>query len=946
MDSLRVSVLGPVRAWYGESELPIGAPRQRAVLATMAVQAGRVVSRDELVDALWGDDPPGSAANIVHTYVARLRRVLEPGRGPRAPGRVLIASPPGYLLCLDPGQVDAALFGRYLSQARESRLADRPDAAVESYDHALTLWSGPPLTGVPGPFAEMERVRLNEEYWTAVEDRAEAMLMTGRAADAAADLAGRVRDQPLRERLHGLLMLALYRAGRQAEALAVYRDARHLLAEELGLEPGPELQRLHQQILAGDDALTAAQTRTAPAAQAQVTRVIPAQLPHGIGDFSGRRAELAELVALAPPVTSGATTADRGAVAISVIDGIAGVGKTALAVQAAHQITSRFPDGQLFLDLHGFTPGTTPMSPDEALGHLLRGLGADPRHIPSGIDEQAAMYRSMLAGRRALIVLDNADSVGQVRPLLPGAGTCLVLITSRNRLDGLIARDGARRIALDVFTDDEATALLARICRAGQVAAERAAAAELARLCGYLPLALRIAAERAATHASHTLAELATDLAAEQQRLDLLAVADDDPTSVRAAFSSSYHALPAATARTFRLLGLHPGTDITVPAAAALLDVTSGRTRVLLEELGRRHLVEETERGRYRFHDLIRVYAAEQAARQPRIQQTRASHRLVQWYLHTADAADALLDRRRPRVPLAPPGRRSMPLRFSSYAEALRWCDAESGNLLELTRHAARCGMHTLAWQLPAAMLGYFYLRKPWTTWLTVSRIGLTAARRAGDLLGQAVMHTSLGIVHAELREPQAAICHLTTALELVRTLGHRDGEAIVLATLGAVYRDMKQYDQAVTSLRGALAVWKQAGDRWGQAIAFHNLGEARLCMGQARQAITDLQQALRIRRDIGDQYGAAWTRHDIAAAHYHLGDLPSAVSHLHDALVTRRNLGDRWGEARTLTLLGETLTSAGQRDEARNNLLSAHAIFAELGDPRTAEIEKCLRTA
>jgi DNA-binding SARP family transcriptional activator/tetratricopeptide (TPR) repeat protein len=935
MDSLRVSVLGPVRAWYGESELVVGAPRHRAVLAVMAVQAGRVVSRDELVDALWGDDPPGSAANIVHTYVARLRRVLEPGRGPRAPGQVLVAAPPGYLLRLDPGRVDAALFARYLSQARESRLADRPDAAVVSLDHALMLWSGPPLAGVPGPFAEVERARLSEEYWTAVEDRAEALLVSGRAADVAVELAGRVRDQPLRERLRGLLMLALYRGGRQAEALAVFRDIRHLLAGELGIEPGPELQRLHQQILAADDALMPEQTSTVTGAahRSRPARVIPAQLPHDAGDFTSRRAELGELIALAPPVSASAGTTDPGAVVISVIDGIAGVGKTALAVRAAHQAASRFPDGQLFLDLHGFTPDTTPMSPGEALGHLLRGLGADPQHIPPGIDDQSAMYRSMLAGRRVLIVLDNADSAGQVRPLLPGAGTCLVLITSRNRLDGLIARDGARRIALDVLTPGEATALLARISKAGQVAAEPSAAAELARLCGYLPLALRIAAERAAAHTSHTLADLAAELAAEHQRLDLLAVADD-PTSVRAAFSSSCHALPAATARAFRLLGLHPGADITAPAAAALLGTIPSRARTVLEELGRRHLIEETGQGRYRFHDLIRVYAAEQAARQTRDQQTRAMRRLVQWYLHTADAADAIVDPRRPRVPLSPPGHALQPLRFSSNSQALHWCDAESGNLLAVTRHAANCGMHTLAWQLPTAMFGYFYLRKPWTTWLTATRIGLSAARCAGDPLGQAATHTSLGIAHGELCQPEAAICHLTQALALARTIGHRGGEAIALVTLGAAYRDLKRYDQAFISLRSALAIWRQAGDRWGQAIAFQYLGETYLSMGRARQAITNLQQALRIRRDIGDQYGAAWTRYDLAAAHCNLGDLGTAISHLHDALLTRQKIGDRWGEARTLALLGETLTAARRPGEARQNMLSAHAIFTELGDP------------
>jgi hypothetical protein len=351
-------------------------------------------------------------------------------------------------------------------------------------------------------------------------------------------------------------------------------------------------------------------------------------------------------------------------------------------------------------------------------------------------DDQAAMYRSMLAVRRALIVLDNARSAEQVRPLLPGAGTCLVLVTSRNRLDGLIARDGATRIALGVLTADEATALVASISDAGKPTAEPCVFAELARLCGYLPLALRIAAERAATPAGGSLADLAAELSTEDERLDLLAVADD-VTSVRKVFASSYHALPEAIAQAFGLLGLHPGTDISTAAAGALLGTTPRHARTMLDELARGHLIEQTAPDRYRFHDLIRVYAAELAAAQPHDQQAEATSRLVEWYLHTADTADAIVDPRRPRVPLGPPSHPMQPMGFGSYAQALRWCEAESGNLPAITRHAADCGLLSEAWQLPSALFGYFYLRKPWTAWISTAQTGLTAARRAGDLLGQ-----------------------------------------------------------------------------------------------------------------------------------------------------------------------------------------------------------------
>jgi DNA-binding SARP family transcriptional activator/tetratricopeptide (TPR) repeat protein len=956
---LRLEVMGPVRAWRDEAELALGAPKQRALLARLAVQPGRLVSRNELIDALWGDDPPASAVNSVYRYVAELRGVLEPGRGHRATGRVLIATSSGYLLRLDPEQVDVALFARFLREARAALTAGRQGAAVTSFDRALALWSATPLSGIPGPFAEAERARLVEEYRTAVEDRADALLSSGCALDLTAELADHVREQPLRERLRGLLMLSLYRAGRRAEALAVFRDARRLLVEELGIEPGTALQRLHQRILADDllapgqasDLLAPGQASRAAGA-AQVARpppmpltptqpppAPPAQLPHDVDGFTGREAELNGLLALVSPqagVNGGPPCA--GPVVILVIDGPAGVGKTALAVHAAHRVAASFPDGQLFVDLRGFTPRSSPMTAEEALGHLLHGLGADPQRVPADPDDQAAMYRTLLARRRVLIVLDNADCAEQVRPLLPGTGPCHVLITSRNRLDGLIARDGAHRIVVGVFSPHEATTLLERFCPGGQVAAEHGAAVHLARLCGYLPLALRIVAQRASTRCGGTLAELAAELAAERGRLDLLAVADD-PTSVRAAFDWSYRALPPGAAEAFRMLGAHPGPDIAAPAAAALLGSAPDHARALLDELARRHLIEETSPGRYRFHDLIRCFAAEQAAGLGRDRQADAVRRLAQWYLHTADAADFILDPRRPRVPLDGPEQALRPLRFGSYAEALDWCDAEQDNILPVTRSAAAAALHSAAWQLPVALFGYFYLRKPWTIWLAATETGLAAACRANDQLGLAATRTSLGIAHAELRRPEAAIDYLTQALPLVQEIGHRDGEAIIDVILGASHRDLELYDQAIDYLQQALAIWQGTGDRWGEAISLQYLAETHLGTRQFRQAITELHRALRIRRDIGDEYGAAWIQHDLAAAHRHLGDFSAAVHHLGHALSVRRRIGDRWGEASTLGLLGTTLSAVGRGDEARAALTAAHGIFNDLGDPRAAEI-------
>ncbi|HEY7143137.1 MAG TPA: BTAD domain-containing putative transcriptional regulator [Streptosporangiaceae bacterium] len=954
-ESLRLEVLGPVRAWLGEAELALGPPMQRALLARLGMQPGQLATRSELIDALWGEAPPASAANSVHHYVAALRGVLEPGRGHRAPGRVLTAASSGYLLRLDPGQVDAALFARFLRAAREAHAAGHLDTAAASFDRALALWPATPLPGIPGPFAEAERARLAEQYWTAVEDRADALLSSGRAADLTAELVGQVRDQPLRERLHGLLMLSLYRSGRRAEALAVFRDARRLLVGELGIEPGTALQRLHQRILAADDALIPKQAsrtvetvqpikpRPVPPAPPRPPAMPPAQLPHDVEGFTGREAELSRMFALVPwPASGDGGPAQPGPVVILLIDGAAGVGKTALALHLAHRVAASFPGGQLFADLRGFTPRSDPVSADEALSYLLSGLGTDPQHIPADPDHQIAMYRTLTARRRVLIVLDNANSAEQVRPLLPGTGPCLVLITSRNRLDGLVASDGAHRIALGVLSPAEATALLRRFCRDGQVAAEPGAAADLARLCGYLPLALRIAAQRASARPGGTLADLAGELSRERGRLDLLAA--DDLTSVRVAFNWSYRALPPDVAEAFRMLGAHPGPDITAPAAAALLGVAPDRAGALLGELARSHLIEEDAAGRYQFHDLIRSYAAEQAAGLPPGRLAGGMRRLAGWYLHTADAADFILDPRRPRIPLEPPGQEFRPMRFGSYASALDWCDAERDNILPVTRHAADTGLHAPAWQLPVALFGYFYLRKPWTTWLAATETGLAAARRAGDPLGQAATRTSLGIAHAELLRPESAIDHLSQALPLVRELGHPGGEAIILVILGAAHRDLKLYAQAIGYLHQALVIWRGAGDRWGQAIALQYLGETHLCTRRSGQAITELREALRIRTGIGDEYGAAWIRHDLAAAHQQTGDFSTAVNQLHHALAIRRRIGDRWGEASTLGLLGTTLAAAGCHDQARTALSSAHGIFTDLGDPRATEIDDQLR--
>src|SRR5580692_9061046 len=626
--ALHVGVLGPVMAWYGDQELPVGQPRQQAVLGILAMRANRVISRGELVDAVWGQDPPASAEGGVYTYVAGLRRVIEPTRSARGPGRVLVSSGAGYVLHLVPGQPDAVAFEQQVARARQLRKNGDPVAAVDALEGALGLWRGVAFAGVPGPFAETERVRLAELRSGAAEERADVLLWLGRHEEVVPDLTALVADHPLRERMRGLLMIALYRGGRHAEALRVFADGRHVLAEELGIDPGTELSRIHQQVLTCDPALNlaAAATRDAPLDQAggserprpqaagtggsnEAVLPLPAQLPLDAQGFSGRHDELRTLHDMLPSARGAET------VPVAVISGTAGVGKTALAIRFGHQVAKHFPDGQLYINLRGRDPGRPPMEPIEALGLLLVSFGMPPHRLTSSAEERAALFRSLVDGKRILAVLDNASNAAQVRPLLPGSPDCLVVVTSRNRMAGLVAAEGATLISLDVLCDHEAHEMLARRLGRERVAAEPQAANEIIAACAGLPLALSIAVGRAtAGRAKRPLAQLAAELRDARNRLDALEEGDA-ATDVRAVLSWSYDQLSPVAARVFRLLGLHPGPDVSLSAAASLAGISRAEAGTALRELTRTHMAAEHLPGRFTFHDLLRVYATDQAER-------------------------------------------------------------------------------------------------------------------------------------------------------------------------------------------------------------------------------------------------------------------------------------------------------------------------------------------
>ncbi|SBT43310.1 AfsR/SARP family transcriptional regulator [Micromonospora narathiwatensis] len=628
-ESLCLAVLGPMRAWRHGDEITLGPPKQRAVLGLLASRVNDVVGFEEIIDAVWGNEVPPTAANGVHTYIAGLRRVIEPGRSRRDLGEVLVSTGGGYALFMDPDALDTTLFAAEGRRARRLREAGDGAGAAEIYHAALRLWRGEAYFGVPGPFAAVERTRLHELRLSVVEELAELLLELHRPADAVTVLSEAVAKEPLREKLRGLLMLSLYRGGRQADALSLYRETRQLLLEELGIEPVPELRDLHNQILVGhpdlDDPVPAEPTTEGPAGveprQGDLRR--PAQLPCRPRGFAGRAAELGRLRELVErdQRCPGTTT-------VAVLEGGAGTGKTALTVELAHEIAAGFPDGQLFVDLRGSARDGGSLSALDALGFALASLGVERGRVPGDLSAASALYRSLLHGRRMLVVLDDAADAEQVRQLIPGGPAC-VLVTSRRRQRGLAARDGAYRLALGPVSTTEATDLLANLAGAGRLVGREQEVAELAELCGHLPLALRIAAGALAAEPGLTPAELVRRYRLPHTRLDQLAVRGDASTDVRAALAATYDALPPETARAFRMLGCCPSTAITTQMAAALAGLTHPEAHHQLQVLVDHHLLDEVSGCLHRFPPLVRIYASECSELETRASRMAALGRML-----------------------------------------------------------------------------------------------------------------------------------------------------------------------------------------------------------------------------------------------------------------------------------------------------------------------------
>jgi DNA-binding SARP family transcriptional activator len=866
-----------MQVWHGDGWLSIRAAQPRVVLAVLLAEAGQVVSADRLVDELWGEHPPRTALNTIQGYVVRLRKLLGGSEETR-----LLTRNRGYLLEVAEGALDSHVFDRLVEAGQRDVAAGELAAGVDQLVEALALWRGPALHDVPAsPVVTAEANRLEQRRLTALEARLGAELALGRHRESVDELQRLVAEYPLREQLRCHLMLAMYRCGRRAEALDVYRNGRAVLVAELGMEPGPELRELERAILADDRALT----RTTTTAR----RVTPAQIPAGAAGFTGRDRLLRQLDGLLP---------SRGpAVAIVTIAGTPGVGKTALAVHWAHRVRDRFGDGQLYVNLRGYAAGE-PVRSIDALARFLHALGVSAEQVPTDVEEAAALYRSVLADRRMLVLLDNAHHPDQVRPLLPGAPGCLVLVTSRDALTGLVARDGARGLRLDVLTPAEANDLLTYLLGVDRVHAEPAAVIELAELCAHLPLALRITA---ANLGEHTVAEYC-ELLRAGNRLAALQVDGDEQAAVRAAFDLSYAALPDDARRLFRLLGLVPGPDVTVAAVAALAGVDEDTAAGLLTRLAAAHLVDH-HNGRYGCHDLLRLYASERVEQEDSTtDRDDALRRLYDWYLRTVDAAATLLYPQMRRLTLPPADGGEAPGSvFTDNTQALAWLDAERHNLVAAVRHRPLPVVGLLA----DALRGYFWLRMYTVDWLTVANAGLVAAEASDDLTAQTGALLSLADANFRMGNYQQAIEFSTRALDSARQTGWAEGEA----------------------------------------AALNNLGNLHVVSGQLLEAVDFHRTALELNQRIGRLPSQFNNLSNLAITYQHLGDLRTAYLRYAEALAISRKIGSPQAEAATLSDLGSVLHDLGQFGEAQNNLLLALAMHREIGD-RGSEVDTRNRLA
>ncbi|EYT79197.1 regulator [Streptomyces sp. Tu 6176] len=952
--TLRFCVLGPVRAWRGEEPLPTGSPQQRALLAALLLREGRTATAAELIDALWGEEPPSQALAALRTYASRLRKVLDPG--------VLVSESGGYAVRgLDAGALDLATAQDLGTEADKARAAGDLHRARALLGRALHLWDGEPLAGVPGPYAEAQRVRLEEWRLQLLEARLDMDLEQARHGEAVSELTALTAAHPLRERLRELLMLALYRSGRQAEALAVYADTRRLLADELGVDPRPELRELQQRILRADPALA---EPSAPAPEPVAAPVRPAQLPATVPDFTGRTSFVTELSDML-------ASAEGRVMAVSALAGIGGVGKTTLAVHVAHRARASFPDGQLYVDLQG--AGQRAAEPETVLGSFLRALGTADSAIPDSLEERAALYRSVLDGRRVLVLLDNARDAAQIRPLLPGTEGCAALVTSRVRMVGLA---GAHLVDLDVMSPEEALQLFVRIVGEERVASEREAALDVVAACGFLPLAIRIAASRLAARRTWTVSVLAAKLADERRRLDELQAGD---LAVKATFELGYGQLEPAQARAFRLLGLADGPDISLAAAAAVLDLPAEDTEDLLEALVDTSLLESAAPGRYRFHDLVRLYARACAERdeQPPGERDAALSRLLDFYLATAAGAYAL-ERPGDRLVDHLHTARHPGLVFEDRHKAQDWLYTEAVSLLACVRQSTRpasleravdtlwaavdlaeSGTNSKAYESVAAALRdaaerdaapraearalicLAYVHSITGRFDLAVRAAEHSARLSSgtDPLAACWAYNTLGVIAIYQKRFEDGEGLLTRAIEGFRACQDRAGEASALCNLSRIHLDSGRTHSAVSLAQQGTDMYDDMGHALKGANGRYALGLALTQSGRTSEAAARLQEALTVFQDSRQQLWAGMTLFRLAEVDLAARRPAQAAAGAELALGVLRDIGGDWRRGNVLVVLGRALSGIGQTGRAQVCWQDALALYEASGAPEAEAV-------
>jgi DNA-binding SARP family transcriptional activator len=912
---VRFEILGPLRVCAGTGEVTVTAGRDRVLLAMLLLHPDSLVSVDQLVEAIWEGDPPARARNQVQKCVLQLRRLLADAGHAQ---EVIRTEPAGYRLITDSVSVDLLEFRALVAEARAAAVHHDQLQARDRYRQALALWSGVALAGFHHGPVRQGAAALNEQRRQVQTEMIEVELALGGAGELVAELVDLVYTYPYEENLRQALMLALYRAGRQADALAAYQQARTLLVSELGQEPGPALQELHRRILTGDttllDTANGGPTVHGHGAPAAARRC----LPPAVGDFTGRRADLTWLLATAE--RAGDTTH------VVALDGMAGIGKTTLALHAAHLLASRYPDAQLFVDLHGHSE-RRPVEPAAALDVLLRQLGVPSARIPTDLDERVALWRSEIAARRALVVLDNAATAAQVRPLLPAAAGSLTLVTSRRRLVGL---DAAAPLSLQVLGDDEGVALLARVA-GDRVRDEPETAAEVVRHCGNLPLAIRLAGARLAHRPSWRVRDLADRLTDAGHLLGELAAED---RTVADALALSYAPLHADQQRVFRLLGLHPGEHFDEYATAALADISLDESRKALEELVDRHLLLEPEPGRYRFHDLVREYARQLAeATDSEADRRTAIENLLDYYLYATAATASLLEApdKRQRLRFGEPNRGDLVAVVAVQGPA--WLERERRNLIPLIRHAGAIGQDDYTWKLARSAWAYFYELNYFDDLLTAHHLGLDAAIRIGEEHIAATMHNYLASGYFRIGEVTVAIDHLQATISFRDRSNDKQGAIAARMNLANVLTVCGEFREAAALQEMVLAARQRAGNVSAIGSALSNLANTYIAMGRYQEALTYHRRCLAIMREVGNLLTLARSLGHIGIVRLRQGEARVAIRLFIAALRLKRRIGGRDGEGEILSELGNAYRALGDHHRAIAWHVEAVTLVEATGD-------------